>query len=161
MHSKLIEQYDEAPARLGDSIKGLNIQQLLAAPDAAQSAQLGKWPIQSVVLHIVDADLVITDRIKRVIAEDNPTLLPFDESAWANHLHYASQSAHDAVVMFRLNHQSISAILKQLADEAFERSGTHTRAGKVTLTHLIQGAVDHMEHHVKYIIAKREALLKK
>ena len=39
-------------------------------------------------MHLLDSDLVASDRMKRVIAEPNPTLLAYDENLWVKNLSY-------------------------------------------------------------------------
>ena len=48
----------------------------------------GSWSIQEIVIHLVDSDLILADRMKRIIAEDNPTLIGFDETQFTRNLHY-------------------------------------------------------------------------
>ncbi len=66
MDRKVIEAYAAEAPELAKSIAGFSREQMLAFPVP------GTWSIQQIVLHIVDTDLVIADRMKRVIAEDNP-----------------------------------------------------------------------------------------
>jgi uncharacterized damage-inducible protein DinB len=156
MDRELIEQYAQAGEKLSMVIRGLTREDLLAAPDP--DAGVGKWSIQQVVLHLSDCDLVFADRMKRVIAEDNPMLMEFSENHWAAALHYEEQSAEDAVKLLDLSRNQIALILRKLPDAAFKRSGTHSSAGKKTLLDLVSGAVRHFEHHLKFIHAKREKM---
>jgi hypothetical protein len=43
----------------------------------------GTWSIQQIVLHMMDSDLIASDRMKRVIAEDRPTLIGYNETAFS------------------------------------------------------------------------------
>jgi predicted metallo-beta-lactamase superfamily hydrolase len=153
MNRDLIEHYAHGGEKLALAIRGLTVEDLLAPPPTDPG--VGKWTIQQVVLHLADCEGVHADRIKRVIAEDNPTLLAFDETRWAAALHYAEQSAEDAVNLVELTRRQLAIVLRKLPDSAFQRSGTHNQAGKKTLADLIQTAADHLEHHVKFIHAKR------
>ena len=49
-------------------------------------------------------------------------------------------------------------VLRKLPDEAFKRQGTHNERGPVTLGDYLQHMVKHMEHHLKFIHAKRAAM---
>ena len=42
-----------------------------------------------------------------------------------------------------------------LRDPAFERTGNHTERGRLTLSDLLIGTSKHLEHHLKFIHAKR------
>ena len=49
----------------------------------------GKWNIRQLLIHIVDAETVLYDRIRRIISEQpNPLIWAFDQDAWAAHLDY-------------------------------------------------------------------------
>jgi len=153
MNRELIEQYANGAEKLAQSIRGLTAEDMAAVPEPG--ANVGKWTIQQVVIHLADADSVVADRMKRVIAEDNPPLIAFDENKWAAGLHYDERSATDAAKVFELTRKQMATILRKLPESAFARSGMHSEAGKKTLTDLVQMAVNHLEHHLKFIHAKR------
>jgi len=153
MSRELVEQYAAGSEKLSQAIRGLTQDDLLTQP--APDPTIGKWSIQEVVIHLADAEQAMADRMKRVIAEDNPMLLAWDENKWAANLHYQKQSAQDAAEIVKLIRKQMSAVLSAVPEAAFNRSGTHSEAGKKTLTDLIKGAVNHLEHHLKFIHAKR------
>lgn len=152
MDRSLIEQYAEGGTELGAAIRGLLREDLLAFPVP------GTWSIQQIVLHVVDSDLIFSDRMKFVIAMDNPPLIGFDESRFASNLFYAEQSAEDAVALFELNRRNTARILRKLPDAAFARAGVHSERGPITLADLVQSAVNHLAHHMKFIVSKREKM---
>ena len=43
----------------------------------------GKWSIRQIIAHLADAEMVGAHRFRQVIAEQNPTLIAFDQDAWA------------------------------------------------------------------------------
>jgi len=91
---KFIEEYANAAQKLAQSVRGLTRDDMLAAPPAGDP-KIGRWTIHQVVLHLADCEGVHSDRIKRVISEENSTLLAFDENKWAAALHYSEQSAEE------------------------------------------------------------------
>jgi uncharacterized damage-inducible protein DinB len=118
----------------------------------------GKWSIHQVVLHLADAEAAFADRIRRIIATDNPPLLAWDENKFAANLHYDEQSAEDAVALVDLTRKQVARILRKLPDAAFSRTGQHSEVGPLKLQDLVEKAVSHMEHHLKFINDKRERL---
>jgi hypothetical protein len=148
----LIDRYEadaDLPVR---AIAGLTRDDLLAHPIA------GTWSIQEVILHLMDSDLVGSDRMKRVIAEPNPMLLAYDENLWVKHLGYDRADTEMACQVFRLNRKMTAAILGRLPDAAFERTGNHTERGIESLAMLVEGYVDHLHHHLKFVREKRAKL---
>lgn len=152
MDRALIEQYEKGGDDLRMAVRGLERQDLLAHPVP------GTWSIQEIVIHLADSDLITADRMKRVIAEDNPSLIGFDETRFTENLFYDEQSVEDAVTIFELNRRNFARVLKKLPDSAFERTGTHNERGVLTLAALLAGNVKHLKHHLEFIVSKREKL---
>ena len=152
MDRALIDQYAAGATVPADAIRGLTAADLDAPPAS------GGWTIRQIVLHLADSDLVGSDRMKRVAAEPNPTLLAYDETLFANNLKYATLDAQLAAELFRLNRVYTTAILRQLPAEAFARAGVHTEKGRETLEDLVRDYIKHLDGHMKFLREKRAAL---
>lgn len=148
----LIEEYEKSAELVGQAIKGLSRDDLLAFPVP------GTWSIQQIVLHLADSEQVFADRMKRVIAEEDPQLLAFDDKKWSANLHYHEQSAQDAATLLELTRKQMARVLRKLPESAFERKGAHSVAGPQTLAQLLQKANNHLHHHMRFIVDKREKL---
>ena len=151
-----IDKYEQGAEHLTQAIRGLTHEDLLAAPP--DGPNLGKWTIQQVVIHLMDSDLISIDRMKRLIAMENPLLVGYDENLFIKHLMPEEQSVEDAVTILQLAFKNFARVLRKLPDEAFERRGTHNERGPVTLGEYLRHMVGHMEHHLKFIHAKRAAM---
>jgi uncharacterized damage-inducible protein DinB len=148
----LIDRYMTGGPILAYAVTGMNAEHERARPGP------GAWSIAEVVAHIVDCDLVFADRMKRVIAEENPPLSAFDENAWAARLFYQEIEVTESVSLLAANRRALGAILRRLSDADFARHGTHSEAGKVTLADLLAKAVNHVDHHLRFLYAKRAQL---
>jgi len=156
--STLIDHYAAGGEKLSLAIRGLSREDMLVKPPADAPKEAGKWSIQQVVIHLMDADLIGADRMKRVIAEDNPQILGYDESKFVASLFYDDQSAEDAIRILDMNRRQFTTVLRKLPETAFARAGTHNERGRVTLSQLLHGYVEHLDHHLKFIHAKRAAM---
>jgi uncharacterized damage-inducible protein DinB len=152
MDRNLLDLYDDGGRTLLKAIDGLDEADLVAFPVP------GTWSIKQLVVHLADCDMLFSDRIKRVLAEDRPSLLAIDPDAWVANLHYQLQSAFDMATLLDLNRRTTSAALRLLPDEAFARVGVHNQRGEMTVEAIIQYAVNHVDHHLKFLYAKREKL---
>jgi hypothetical protein len=152
-YTQLIDHYETGAEKLSLAIRGLTREDLLAVPDPA--ANVGRWSIQQVVIHCMDSDLVSTDRMKRMIAEDNPTLLGYDENKYVAGLFYNEQPVEDAVRIIDLSRKTFAKVLRKLPPEAFERTGVHNERGRLTVGSYLKAVVDHLEHHIRFIHDKR------
>jgi len=127
-------------------------EQLLARPVA------GKWSTLECVCHLSDFDPILADRMKRVIAEDNPTLIGADENRFAAALQYQSRDIEEELTIIDKTRSQLARILRQLPESALERVGQHNERGPRTLGQLLETAINHIPHHVKFIHEKRKAL---
>ncbi|HEY1922133.1 MAG TPA: DinB family protein [Tepidisphaeraceae bacterium] len=158
MDRKVIDEYESGGDRLKKAITGLTRQDLLWMPPA--DAGIGLWSIQQIVLHLMDSDLIWADRMKRIIAEENPLILGYNESKFAVNLFYADQDAHNSINIFDLNRRQFAVVLRKLPDSAFARTGCHNERGFITLAQSLEGMVWHVNHHVEFIHKKRAKLNK-
>jgi hypothetical protein len=150
MIPSLIDQYAADAARLRESIAGLAPAQLQAFPIP------GTWSIQQIVLHMMDSDLIGADRMKRVAVEKQPpTIIGYDETAFADGLSYQELNPQLACDVFEKNRQLTAEMLRRLPGEAFQRAGHHNEHGVMTLAEFLQNYVDHLLHHLQFIEKKR------
>jgi uncharacterized damage-inducible protein DinB len=152
MNRNLIETYAAGGQKLRHAVAGLSRDDLLARPGP------GAWSIQEVVIHLADSDGISVDRMKRMLTEDNPSLLYADETAYVDRLHHDQQSLEDALTLFDVGRRQWSRVLRLLPDDAFSRQGTHNRAGIVTVGHYVERYCEHLDHHLAFIKAKRDRL---
>lgn len=147
-----IEKYAAGGPLLRQSLEGLTREQRLAHPVP------GTWSIQQIALHLLDSDLIASDRMKRVIAEDRPTLIGYNETAFGEKLFYDELDAQLAADIFEKNRRLTTEILRRLPDEAFARTGEHNESGTITLEYLVKTYTDHLEHHLQFLREKRKLL---
>jgi len=118
----------------------------------------GDWSIAELVAHLVDSDVVAANRMKWVIAEPEPGLLNMDETAWVERLHSQEMPVEEAVNLFVANRHWMTRVLRGCAEEDFARAGHHSVRGRVTLAELVTTYVNHLDHHLRFLYAKRANL---
>ena len=116
----------------------------------------GKWSIRQIIAHLADAELVGAHRFRQVIAEDNPTLIAFDQDAWTRNLDYSRRKPKQSLETFRRLRAENHDLLKELPEEAFDRAGNHSENGRMTLRQLLDGYAGHAESHARQLQAIRE-----
>jgi hypothetical protein len=148
----LLEQYLAGPNLLGRTIAGMTKGQLLARPIP------GKWSTQEVVCHLADYEPIYADRMKRVIALEEPELLKGDPKLFAARLAYDHRDLEEELAIIEWTRKQMARILRALTPVDFQRRGGHSRDGALTLEVLLQRITDHIPHHVRFIEEKRRAL---
>jgi len=134
MDLTLIEQYTAGAGEVEKTIAGLSREDFLAEPVP------GTWSIQQIVIHLMDSDLIASDRMKRVIAEENPAIIGYDETLFARKLFYEELDPFLAAEVFRKNRELTAVILRNLPEEAFRRVGLGECSGVSLLFFLLKQA---------------------
>lgn len=106
-------------------------QEQLAAPERP-----GKWSIVGVLQHLADSELVWGYRLRKVLAEDRPTLTGFDQDLWADRLGYASADRDLALSMFAAIRESNLRLLAQASTADLDRVGVHAERGEESASHM-------------------------
>jgi uncharacterized damage-inducible protein DinB len=152
MDRELIEQFVAGGPKLRQAVAGLSNADLTARPGP------GQWSILELVLHLADSDAIAIDRMKRILTEENPTLLYADETAYVERLFSHQQALDDALTLFEVGRRQFGRVLRALPEAAFQRAGTHNRRGAMTLGSMVKGYIDHLDHHMKFLCEKRTRL---
>jgi uncharacterized damage-inducible protein DinB len=148
----LISEYLAGPAQLRAAVTGMSEDQLDASPIP------GKWSTRQVVCHLADFEPIYADRMKRILAENEPTLPSGDQNLFAAHLAYAARDVNVELRLIESVRQQVARILSTIPVEAFQRRGIHSEEGPMTLEFLLRRITGHIPHHLSFIREKRRAL---
>lgn len=148
----LIERYSAGSRLLREAVSGMDAGQLTARPVP------GKWSTLEVLCHLADFEIVFADRIKRVIAENEPTMFGGDPQTFAARLAYHQREAEEELHLIELVRKQVGRILRTLEPGDFQRRGMHSESGPLTLQTLVERITDHIPHHIQFIEEKRRAL---
>jgi len=112
--------------------------------------RLGGWTRRTVVHHVADSHLNMYVRIKLALTEDEPTVKPYDENAWA-------ALGPDGPVELSLQlvqaiHGRVVPLLRSLTAEDFYRRYDHPELLRtVPLREVVQMYAWHGDHHLAHI----------
>jgi hypothetical protein len=152
MDRQLIEAFVAGGPKLREAVAGLSQADLTARPGP------GQWSILEVVIHLADSDAIAIDRMKRALTEDNPPFLYADETAYVDRLFTHEQSLEDALTLFEVGRRQFGRVLRALPDSVFERAGTHNRRGLMSVGSMVNGYIEHLDDHLKFLYEKRTRL---
>lgn len=112
-----------------------------------------RWTIHEIILHIADSEANSYIRCRRFLAEPGSTVLGYDESRWAQELHYHDQSTADALELFKwLRHQSYM-LIRRLPEAVWANTVYHTENGVMTLDEWLDTYERHIPDHVRQMQA--------
>ena len=151
----LIDDYLAGPALLRQAVADMTQEQLVARPVP------GKWSTLEVVCHLADYEIVGADRIKRTIAENEPTLIGGDQSQqsqFAARLAYHERPVEEELLLIEMIRKHVARILRTLRPEGFQRRGIHSVAGPMTVENFVERITRHIPYHLQFIEEKRKFL---
>jgi len=160
-----IDLYERQGAELASWIEGISEEQLNRT---FAGGEAGTWSMRAMVIHMYDSELQGQDRMKRVIAmqgdahddappDTPPVLLAYDETKFAQRLPESVDLAK-ACEVFRLSRGIMAEGLRALPAKAFLRVGDHSEQGLETLEDLVDGYIEHFEHHGRFAEGKRKRM---
>ena len=147
----LLNAYLGGSDRLGSAVTGLSREQMISRPIT------GRWSVLEVVCHLVDTDANIAHRIKRVLSEERPAFERVNPERMLAALAYHDRDVDDELGLFDLTRRQIGRILRASPPEAWERTGVVGDRSDRTVGQMINGAVEHLAHHLGFVIEKRRA----
>jgi GNAT superfamily N-acetyltransferase len=149
---QLIADYQAGSRLVRAAVAGMTAAQLRLRPIA------GKWSTLEVVCHVGDSEQFFADRMKRTLALARPLLVAADPGPYSEAIRYHDRDLDEELALVELTRRQVARVLEMVAAEAWGRTAVHTEGGLVTLRQLILHATRHLQHHVRFIHEKREAL---
>ena len=110
------------------------------------------WTKAQVVHHIADSHMNAYIRFKGGLTEDNPTIKPYDEKAWAEMADTKNLPINISITLLFSLHLRLHEILKNIKEEEWNRTIFHPEHQKqMTLWYLLGMYAWHGRHHVAHI----------
>jgi uncharacterized damage-inducible protein DinB len=141
-----------APARLRAAVAGLSDSQLDTPyrPDG--------WTVRQLVHHVADSHTNAYMRFRLALTEDNPTIRPYDEKAWAELPDVRAMPVAVSLDLLDRLHERLVFLLRHTPDADFARQLTHPENGPMTLDALLGIYAWHGRHHTAHVTALRERM---
>lgn len=140
-HMELLEKYRTQSLAFIEAAKAFKVADLNTTP-------AGEWSAAFVIHHIADAEMQFGVRYANALAEDNPTIIPFDEEKFPGALKYADRTVENSIQALIGIHNLNYEILKNASVEDWARESTHPVRGAVKLSSLVKLSANHVESHI-------------
>lgn len=118
----------------------------IGAEKSAIAPAPGKWSGAEIVCHLADCELVFGFRLRQTLAEDAPTIQPFDQDKWA--VTYAGIAANDALEVFAVLRKWNLLLIQGALPAAANRPVTHPERGAMTFLTLVETMAGHDLNHL-------------
>lgn len=140
----LIDRLKSTPAALRSFVRRLQPGQI------ACNAGDDGWAPLDVIRHVVASDAIIAPRVAQILVRDRPPLAAFDERAWAR-LSASAVSVDAQLAAFAIQRAGMTAILRTLLPDQWERAGVHEERGEQTIFSICGDIVGHEEEHLRQL----------
>jgi hypothetical protein len=139
---EILKTLRATPAVLRALVNGVEDAQLRRRPAP------GEWAIIEVVAHLADTEERALGRVRRMLAEEDPELAPFDQEALAEQRRYLNLDLKQELARLEQLRRDHLAVLEALDAAGWERTGHHGEHGELTVelyeTHVAAEEVDHL-----------------
>ena len=117
----------------------------------------GGWTVKQVVHHVADSHMNAYIRFKLALTEENPTIKPYDEAAWAEMVDTQNLPVNISLTLLHALHARWYEVLKNMSNTDLEKTVFHPEHKKqMTLWYLLGMYAWHSRHHVAHITSLRE-----
>lgn len=145
----LMEALDATPRDLARMLRRVGPEAAAARPDPAG------WSIAEVVAHLAELEGRYLGRLRRVVAEDNPTVPPLLPDPAAHDL---ARPLDEQLRAFAEGRAATLAFLGGLAQRDWARPLVHAALGPTRLREQVQALVTHDSEHLAQIATLRELM---
>jgi hypothetical protein len=151
----LLSVYSAGPERVRQVINGLKSADLKAHPRA------GKWSIQEIVVHLADAEVMGSARVRQAFAEPGSTVVVYNQEIWAKEMayqEYDTKTFYASLMMFDALRLANTKLFRRAGAADWEKFIVHGEWGNISLRQLLELYADHSERHIEQILTLRELL---
>jgi hypothetical protein len=140
----LIARYVEGPRVVEEALTRIGEDRLDVRADDG-------WTAREVVHHLADSEMTSAIRLRRLIAEDRPEIVGYDEPEYARRLYY-DRPIETSLAAVRAARASTATILERLTEEEWLREGTHSESGRYSVEDWLRIYAAHAHDHAAQML---------
>ena len=119
----------------------------------------GGWTVQQLVHHVADSHMNAYIRLKLALTEDNPTVKPYDEKAWADMADTHLVPVNISTTMLHALHRRMVAVLKNMKADEWDRTYYHPEHKRnFPVWEIVALYAWHSRHHIEHIKRLRQRM---
>jgi hypothetical protein len=140
----LVERYRDGYAEVVRALEGIGPAELDARPAP------GTWSPREIVHHLADSEMISAIRLRRLIAEDAPVIVGYDQDEYARRLYY-DRPIEVSLDTFRAARACTVELLERLTHEQWARGGVHSESGPYGVERWLEIYAKHAHGHADQI----------
>ncbi len=146
----LVARYKDGYRVVVEALRGIGEAELDARPPT------GDWSPREIVHHLADSEMTSAIRLRRLLAEDRPSISGYDEEELARRLFY-DRPIEASLEMLRAARRTTAEILDRMDEHAWSREGTHSDSGRYSVETWLEIYAAHAHDHAEQIMRARTA----
>jgi hypothetical protein len=149
----LVARYKDGFRAVAEALSGSTDAELDAHPAP------GKWSAREIVHHLADSEMTSAIRLRRLLAETDPVMQPYDQDEFARRLHY-DRPIDGSVQALRYARETTADIIDRMRPEDWQRAGVHPEHGRYGVDEWLAIYAEHAHTHADQIRVARAAARK-
>ncbi|MBP1992201.1 DinB family protein [Paenibacillus eucommiae] len=147
-----IQSYIDTYQLLNKAIEGLSEEQL------KWKAAADKWSVTEVLSHLVDHNIVVSFRIREILAGSEVRLPAFNQDLWVDGSQARHGDANENLAIFHALLIYNSQLFKRLSSGDWSKTGVNFKGETVSLAGAIQAFIKHAHGHLGQIDRIKQAI---
>ena len=140
----LIVRYAQGYQAVADALAGASDAELDVRPGP------GTWSARDIVHHLADSEMTSAIRLRRLLAEENPVIVGYDQEEFARRLYYDRPIA-TSLEAFRIAREVTTELLSRMTEAEWQRTGTHSESGPYSAERWLEIYAAHAHGHADQI----------
>lgn len=118
----------------------------------------GKWSAAEIVHHLADSEMTSAIRLRRLLAEESPVIVGYDQDRYAERLGYNERPLEPSLEAFRAARAATIPLLERMSEADWQRAGTHSESGRYSAEDWLRIYAGHAHGHADQLQRLAEAL---
>ncbi|ETT55692.1 DinB family protein [Paenibacillus sp. FSL P4-0338] len=140
-----LDSYLNTHGQLVQAVEGLSEEQL------RWKAEPSSWSVTEVLAHLADHSIVVSFRIRDILADTKVQLPAFQQDAWVSGQHSNQGKAADSLELFSSLLHYNRLLLGRLSPAEWEKSGINFKGEPVRITDIVRSFTAHVQNHLAQI----------
>jgi uncharacterized damage-inducible protein DinB len=115
------------------------------------------WSVLEVLTHLVDHSIVISFRIRDILAGTEARLPAFNQDAWVSGQYANAGKVSDVLQAFHALLLYNSLLLNRLDTADLEKTGVNAKGETVSIKQIVEGFTNHVQRHLGQIDRIKQA----
>jgi hypothetical protein len=134
-----------APRKLASLIRRKTRKQLARRPAP------GKWSVAEIMAHLADVEVVVSWRLRQILAGSGVSLQAFDQDVWASTFDYARRDVKQSLETYRVLREGNLTLLKKMPKQLWDNYGVHQERGNESIAHIVRMMAGHDVNHLRQV----------